>query len=87
MGGQEQVRKVAVAMTVMVDYDKFYDYLREQNPKLAKANGCWSAALELGRIVSEIPGIHDVVSVTNLTMQNTGKDFEEDPIPGAATDV
>lgn len=82
-----QVRKVAVGMTIMVDYDRFFDYLREKDPKFARGNGCWSPALELGKMLSEIPGIHDVVSVTNLTMQNTGKDFEEDPIPGDATDA
>ena len=79
---QEQIRRVAVTVTVMLDYDEFYEACGaiKTNPKP------WSPAIEFGRAIASIGGVYDVVSVTNLTMQNTGKDFEEEPIPGDATD-
>jgi len=79
---QEQIRRVAVTVTVMLDYDEFYEACGaiKTNPKP------WSPAIEFGRAIAAIEGVYDVVSVTNLTMQNTGKDFEEEPIPGDATD-
>ena len=76
MGGHE-IRKVAVSLTVMVDYDTFSRYLME-DLKRKFNNGSWSPAIELANVVGGLPGVHEVVAVTNLTMQNTGRDFEVD---------
>lgn len=80
MGGKE--RKVVVALTLVMDYDVLFGAITAAGWKGDR----WSPALEVAKLVDKLPGIHDVISVTNLTMQNTGKDWEEDPIPGDAVD-
>jgi hypothetical protein len=75
---QELVRKVAVSLTVIVDYDELWigSGVNKAEPK------SWSPAIELARMVSTIQGVHEVVSVNNLTVQNTGKDYEIDDPEG-----
>lgn len=66
------VKKVAVSMTVLLDYDELSNGIKT-------GNGRWSPILDFATEVQKLNGVYEIVSIKNLTLITTGREYEEDP--------
>jgi hypothetical protein len=63
------VKKVAVGVVVLLDYDALAAGVESKD-------GRWSPIVEFAKALEQLPGVYEIVSMNNLTIEKTGQEFE-----------
>lgn len=75
MGGTERpVKKVMISAVLVFDYEEL-DRLQKSG------KGHWSPTVEAAKLLDNLPGLYEVVEVSNLTVSRTGQEYEEGETP------